>query len=202
MRLRRKLHRLINRTIESKTHTVKLEKNFFKLFELPQQFDTDSVAMKRRFRVLQRNFHPDRYIGKPPQEHRLAVQLSAHINTAFATLSDPVKRAEHLLNLQGIEIDHQQSTIKDNVFLLKQMEFRETLEQAAFEKDRLALSNILTEVSDDFKVCQIEFAKKIVNLNSTESQSLTDSLCNEVSKMYFYQSLSNELNTNIRLLSQ
>ena len=199
--MRRKLHRLINHSIESIANTVKLEKNFFKLFDLPQQFNTDAILVKRRFRELQRNFHPDRYIGKSPQEQRLAVQLSAHINTALTTLNDPVLRAEHLLSLQGVEIDHQHSTIKDNAFLFQQMEFREALEQASIEKDISALTVILTEVNDDFQTCQAGFADQITDLGSHQSSSLVDSLCGEVGKMHFYQSLSREINAIIHSLS-
>lgn len=199
--MRRKFHRLINHSIESIANTVKLEKNFFKLFDLPQQFNTDAIVVKRRFRELQRNFHPDRYIGKSPQEQRLAVQLSAHINTALTTLNDPVLRAEHLLSLQGIEIDHQHSTIKDNAFLFQQMEFREALEQASIEKDISALTVILAEVDDDFQACQASFADQITDLESHQLSSLADSLCAEVGKMHFYQSLSHEINAIIHSLS-
>ena len=179
---------------------MKLEKNFFKLFDLPQQFNTDAIAVKRRFRELQRNFHPDRYIGKSPQEQRLAVQLSAHINTALTTLTDPVLRAEHLLSLQGFEIDHQHSTIKDNAFLFQQMEFREAIEQASIEKDISALTVILTEVDDDFQACQRSFADQVTGLELHQSSSLGDSLCSEVGKMHFYQSLSHEINAIIHSL--
>ena len=180
---------------------MKLEKNFFKLFDLPQQFNTDLIVVKHRFRELQRNFHPDRYIGKSPQEQRLAVQLSAHINTALTTLNDPVLRAKHLLSLQGIEIDHQNSTIKDNAFLFQQMEFREALEQASIEKDISALTVILAEVDDYFQACQVGFANQIAGFESHHSSSLAEILCTEVGKMHFYQNLSHEINAIIHSLS-
>jgi len=36
-----------------------LSSNYFDLFDLPQQFDIDDVALQSRYRELQRNVHPD-----------------------------------------------------------------------------------------------------------------------------------------------
>ena len=119
----------------------------------------------------------------------------------MTTLNDPVLRAEHLLSLQGIEIDHQHNTIKDNAFLFQQMEFREALEQASIEKDISALTVILAEVDDDFQACQTSCAHQITGLESHQPSSLGDRLCSEVGKMHFYQNLSHEINATIHSLS-
>ena len=179
---------------------MKLEQNFFTLLGQVQQFTVNRAALKKQFRHLQREYHPDRYIAKTPQEQRLAVQFSAHLNTAFAVLDNPVKRATHLLELSGVEIDHQNSTIKDPSFLMQQMEIRETLDDARAASDLPALEVLLNQVSDQFHACQQGFSAQ---MESTQLSSPSDEkdLRDTVGKMQFYEKLCDELTSIIRSLS-
>ncbi len=124
-----------------------LEENFFTLLDVPQQFAVDLKRIKQRFRALQRDYHPDRFVRSTPREQRLAVQMSAHLNTALATLENPVSRAMHLLALQGIPFDQQQNTIRDPEFLMQQMELRESIESVAESNDSFALQALVDGTS-------------------------------------------------------
>lgn len=104
--------------------------NYFELFGLPAGFELDSADLSSRYRELQRRFHPDKYAGASDQERRLSVQLTAHINEAFATLKDPVRRGRYLLGLKGVSTDEETDSVMDREFLMEQMAFREALEAA------------------------------------------------------------------------
>ena len=181
--------------------TVKLEHNFFTLLGQTQQFTVDRAALKKRFRTLQREYHPDRYAAKTPQEQRLAVQFSAHLNTAFATLDNPVKRATHILELSGVTIDHQNSTIKDPIFLMQQMETREAFDDARAENDLPALESLFNQVDAQFQACQQDFAALLDAsqlLASADEKNARDT----VGKMQFFEKLTDELTSLIRSLTQ
>lgn len=105
--------------------------NHFELFGLSCQFELDGSSLSSQFRELQRRFHPDKFAIASEQDRRLAVQKAAQINDAYQTLSDPVRRAEYLLSLNGIELRDEQQTMQDPEFLMQQMELREELEEIA-----------------------------------------------------------------------
>lgn len=105
-------------------------RGYFELFQLEPCFDLDVEVLGQRFRTLQREFHPDRYAGKPASEQRVAAQLSADINAAFDALRDPVRRAGYLLERQGLDLAELERTPVAGDFLIQQMQLRERLEDA------------------------------------------------------------------------
>jgi len=111
----------------------------FELFRLPPHFDLDTDLLGQRFRTLQKEFHPDRYAGRPASEQRVAAQLSADINAAFDTLKDPVRRAGYLLERSGQDLSALERTPMAGEFLIQQMQLRERLEETdAGEQDVIA----------------------------------------------------------------
>ena len=66
------------------------------------------------------------------------------MNEAYRTLKSPVRRASHLLELNGVDVGFETNTAMPPDFLMEQMELREKLEEtrdaaslAAIEKDVL-----------------------------------------------------------------
>jgi len=112
-----------------------LSKNYFELFGLPVDFIVDGDALSERYRELQRVVHPDRYASASEQEQRLALQQATQVNQAYETLKDPVRRAQYLLALKGIDMDAQQETTRDTAFLMEQLRLREELENARNAED-------------------------------------------------------------------
>ncbi|RXJ73137.1 co-chaperone HscB [Veronia nyctiphanis] len=109
--------------------------NHFELFGLPCQFELDGSSLSSDFRELQRRFHPDRFVTASEQERLMAVQKAAQINDAYHTLNDPVRRAEYILSLNGVELKDEQQTMQDPAFLMQQMELREELEDIPHASD-------------------------------------------------------------------
>lgn len=73
----------------------------FQLLGMPQKFSIDEAQLRRAYRALAKDIHPDRFMDKDEQRRILATQLSADLNSAMAVLSDPAKRASYLLELAG-----------------------------------------------------------------------------------------------------
>ena len=103
--------------------------NHFEMFNLPAQFALDSADLQQRYRQLQQTLHPDRFANASERDRLLAVQRSAQLNDAYTTLREPLARAEYLLQLQGIDLAHEQTTLRDPEFLMAQMEWRERLDE-------------------------------------------------------------------------
>ena len=69
--------------------------NYFEIFGLPVSYQIDLALLADRYHDMQKEFHPDRYAGKPAQEQRLAVQYASIINQAYSDLKSPLCRAQY-----------------------------------------------------------------------------------------------------------
>jgi molecular chaperone HscB len=112
--------------------------NAFELFGFTPALDIDEAQLAERFARLRAQFHPDRFSLASHLERRLAVQRAADINDAHAILADPLRRANHLLELRGGAAD-EAKTLQDPAFLMQQMELREALDAAQDEATRARL---------------------------------------------------------------
>jgi molecular chaperone HscB len=79
--------------------------NYFDLFGLEQQYDIDQQIIKDRYLEKQRLYHPDN--SHDPETVNKNIEISMMLNKALKILVDDYFRAEHLLNLYGIETSEQ-----------------------------------------------------------------------------------------------
>ena len=134
------------------------QKNYFELFELPQDFDLDERLLGERFRQLQGQLHPDRFTGQSATEQRMAVQYSSLVNQAYTSLRKPLSRALYLLQLAGVEAEEVASQKLDGGFLMEQMEHREKLESISdLVEPETVLSHLVSEILMDMKTHTKEF---------------------------------------------
>ena len=131
---------------------------YFQLFDLPAGFSVDAALLGERYRRLQRELHPDRFAQASVAQQRLAVQYSAFVNEAHATLSKPLPRALYLLGLAGMSQEEITAQQIDGGFLIEQMELREKLESLHDLVDPdTVLDHLVTEITADIKMHQGEF---------------------------------------------
>jgi molecular chaperone HscB len=75
----------------------------FGVFDLPRRLEVDLEALEREFLRLSRELHPDRFVASGPEAVAESQRNSARVNDAYRALKDPAARAEHLLELAGVE---------------------------------------------------------------------------------------------------
>lgn len=107
-----------------------LQSNDFELFGLAPQFAQDRAAMDARWKELQREAHPDKFMAQGAAAQRVAMQWSVRINEAYQRLKDPLKRAAYLCELHGAAVNAENNTAMPATFLMQQMAWREALEEA------------------------------------------------------------------------
>lgn len=64
----------------------------YRVLDVPR--DATRQELKRRWRELAREHHPDRAVGDTAEQHRLTARM-ARINAAYDLLDDPVRRARY-----------------------------------------------------------------------------------------------------------
>ncbi|MEK6746841.1 MAG: Fe-S protein assembly co-chaperone HscB [Pseudomonadota bacterium] len=122
---------------------------YFEIFSITPTFDIDQAQLEAEYFKAQRLFHPDRFVGKSVEERNQALQKSMDINKAYEILKNPLKRAQYILHLQGIEVGGEHDSIKPSKELLVEiMELREHLaESTETERIRELHKNSLLEIS-------------------------------------------------------
>jgi len=120
---------------------MKLDSDDFALFGVPRQFEQDAAVLDARWRTLLAESHPDRFVSEGAQAQRLAMQWSVRINEAHRRLKDPLARAAYLCELNGVPVRAEDNTAMPGSFLMQQMAWRESLDEAATlaEVEALAL---------------------------------------------------------------
>ncbi|MCO4799768.1 MAG: co-chaperone HscB [Colwelliaceae bacterium] len=164
--------------------------NYFEIFGLEEKFSVDLDQLTERFQAIQKSVHPDRFAHASSQEQLLAVKKSTAVNDAYQTLKKPIKRAEYILSLRGVEIPNEQVTFSDNMFLMRQMELREMLAEVKFADD------VDAAVFEVTQVLEIEFEqlfKAMQVLLFENSESSNKEACENLRKLKFYQKLHLEL---------
>ncbi|OOH87575.1 Fe-S protein assembly co-chaperone HscB [Pasteurellaceae bacterium 15-036681] len=151
--------------------------NPFELFDLPVQFQVDTVLLSERYLALQKSLHPDNFSASSAQEQRMAVQKSAEINDALHILKDPIKRAEAIIETHtGETQDIEQKSNRDMAFLMQQMEWRETLEEIEGNKDESALFDFSQEIDQEQKAILTQLENALNSQQWQDALAINDKL--------------------------
>ena len=118
--------------------------NYFRFFGLNEQFKIDLPVLDQAYLAIQKEVHPDRHARGSDTEQRLAMQMATLANTAFQTLKNPIQRGLYLCQLHGVDARLETNTAMPAAFLMKQMEWRESLEDQ--DEDLGALEALAEEV--------------------------------------------------------
>ena len=116
----------------------------FTLFGVPARQRQDRAALDARWRALQAEVHPDRFAAEGAAAKRVAMQWSVRVNEAYQRLKDPLRRAAYLCELRGAPVEAESNTAMPTDFLMRQMQWREALDEAATETDMRALDAAVT----------------------------------------------------------
>jgi molecular chaperone HscB len=102
----------------------------FELFDIEPRFALDRAALDARWRALQGEVHPDRFAMEGAAAQRVAMQWAVRVNEAYRCLKNPLKRAAYLCELHGAAIEAENNTAMPTDFLMRQMAWREALDDA------------------------------------------------------------------------
>ena len=135
--------------------------NHFDLFGLQPAFAVDEVRLERTYREIQSRVHPDRYAHAGEAERRASLQWTTRVNEAYRALKDPVQRASHILELQGVDVAFETNTAMPPDFLMEQLELREVLEEATEAKDLGALDALQKRIDADKRTLEQRLGERI-----------------------------------------
>ncbi len=135
--------------------------NHFDLFGLQPAFAVDEERLERAYREIQSRVHPDRYAHAGDAERRASLQWTTRVNEAYRALKNPVQRASHILELQGVDVAFETNTAMPPDFLMEQMQLREALEHATGAKDLGALDALQKRIDADRRELEQRLGERI-----------------------------------------
>ena len=174
--------------------SIDLSQDFFALFGLRRAYRIELAQLERAFHELHAQVHPDRHAHLPDAERRRAMQWATHVNEAFVTLKRPLKRAEYLLSLGGVDVGLETNTSMSAEFLMEQMEWREAVEEARQAAD-----------ADELEALALRLRHHARDLTETLAVDL-DERCDlpaaaeTVRRMMFIEKLQNEIDDALEAL--
>ncbi len=123
-----------------------ISRDHFALFDLTPGYAVDMPVLEQRFRDIQARVHPDKHAHLSEAERRVSMQWATQANEAFQTLKSPLKRAQYLLRLRGVDPQIERNTAMPMEFLVQQLECRELVAEACSEGDVAELESLQHEL--------------------------------------------------------
>lgn len=134
----------------------------FEIFDLPLVYEVDLFLLDKKYRLLQRQWHPDQFIVLSELKRKEAAEKTVQINQAYQQLRDPMMRANLLVQL--IFPDQPEPSLSSSL-MLEQFQLQEKVEQTHVSED------LRQELVEKIKQHKENFAK---NLKAKKSQALED----------------------------
>jgi molecular chaperone HscB len=78
--------------------------DYFAVLGMPRRYGIDLGEAEAAYQRLSRRLHPDRFATADPRARRASLAHTVQLNEAWRTLKDPVRRAEYLLELAGVDV--------------------------------------------------------------------------------------------------
>lgn len=169
--------------------------NHFDLFHLPQRFTIDASALDSAYHSVQNQVHPDKFTTASDAEKRVAMQWATRANEAYNTLKSPFKRAAYLCELNGVDLQTESNTAMPIAFLMQQMEWRESLDEARAQKNRAELEALDGGIRSARKTALVEIAQLLDVNDFTQAAGL-------VRQLMFLEKFADEVSSALDALPQ
>ena len=169
-----------------------LHQNHFELLNLPTQYAINQQALDQNYRRLQGEVHPDRFASAPAAERMRSMQLATQANEAYRTLKHPTARARYLLQINGIDTHEESNTAMPADFLMLQMEWRESIEEAVAERDVDALEKLLKKTAQEARELQAQLQTLLDPARDASKNDLLPA-AEAVRKLSFIDKVRNEI---------
>lgn len=160
-------------------------RTFFELLGFDPVFDLDAAELRSAYLRCSRDTHPDRF-GRHPDAAQQSERISATLNQAYQVLSDPLRRAEYLLELMGGPSAQQDKRVPQNVLNMSIM-LREEIDEALSSGATTAVAGIRSQIQQRYDAVRAQIANLARGLPGDEE--LRSKLRLELNTVKYFQRL-------------
>ena len=169
--------------------------DYYEQLGIPRSLNLSLETLRQRYYELSRQLHPDRFMQKPEAERQRALDLSSALNDAYRTLKDPIRRAQHVLSMEGFEIGEQRSKDVPAELLEEVFELNMALEEmrggdhSARPQLEQAEKNFTIMLAETDQQLQTLFAR----YDSSQSRDVLGEIRNLLNRRKYIQNLVSEV---------
>ncbi|KMZ75312.1 hypothetical protein ZOSMA_116G00350 [Zostera marina] len=156
--------------------------DYFVIFGIEKKYAIKDGNLDGKYKDWQKKLHPDLVHTKSQKERGYAAEQSALVIEAHRTLSHPISRALYMLQLEGIDVDEEE-TLSDPELITEIMEIREAVEEA---KESNVLNEIKSKIQSKLENWTNSFAKALNNRNFEDAK-------NSIRRMKYYEKAIQEV---------
>ena len=167
---------------------MNIDADDFTLLGLRRAFALDRSQLDAAWKALQAQVHPDRFAAEGGTAQRLAMQWAVRVNEAHQRLKDPLKRAAYLCELGGAPVQAHSNTAMPGDFLMQQMQWRETLEEA----DRVDEVESLSDEVQAQRKARLARVTQLLDVDANPAQA-----AQEVRALMFIDRLLEEIDARL-----
>jgi len=156
--------------------------NYFDFYSIPESFNPDQVALKKKFYQLSKQYHPDFYANENEEKQQEILELSTLNNKAYQALSDPAKVLEYVLRLHELVSEGAKPQLPGD-FLMEMMDLNERLMEV---ENAGELGHITAEVL----AIEGDINEELASLTgdySTLNDTTKESRLNDIANIYYRQ---------------
>ena len=185
----------------------------FRVLGIERSFAVDIPYVESRYRSLQRQLHPDKFALSDDDERTTAAVASAAVNESVATVRDVLRRAKHLLVLYEGDTDaegddasgeqqeeEEAETIEDAEMLMRVMEAREEVEEAAGSRPQLEV--LQARHGQEFDECVSSLSEIFESAGRSGGQEWMDLAKAKVQELTYLRRIRDAVDKELELLMQ
>jgi molecular chaperone HscB len=167
----------------------------FAVLDLPRRYDLAREEVEGRQRALARLLHPDRHARAEATERRLSLLWATAVNDAAKVLRDPVRRAEYLLKLLGLDVGDEQGAQRhvDPAFLMEMLEQREALAEARAAQDHARVETLAEAMRGRRAALLAEIGAGFAALGEPPAAADLEALARHLAVMRYYGRFLDEI---------
>jgi molecular chaperone HscB len=164
----------------------------FDVLALAPVFDLEASELERRYRDLQKQLHPDKFVQASASEKRASLARAVGVNDAYRALRDELKRAEILFARFGGQTGEREQA-NDPELLMEVMELRENLAEAKASRDMKAVQALHTEVKGREASAKDGLRRAFAALQTERNQALLSDAGRALARLRYYRRFQDEV---------
>ena len=164
----------------------------FDVLGIAPAFDLDAKLLEQRYRDLQRQLHPDKFVQASVATRRESLSRAVSVNDAYRVLRDELKRAEALFVRFGGVVSEQGAKQAEPALLLEVIELREELAATKESQDVQARERLTREVQHKNALATEALRQAFAALQAGVASALDDA-ARALSRLRYYRRFLDEV---------
>jgi len=165
----------------------------FDVLGLAPSLELDPTLLEQRYRELQKQFHPDKFVQAASSARRESLSRAVSVNEAYRLLKDELKRAELVYaRLSGTAGKAEEDTA-DSELLMEVMELREELAAVKKRADVTRATELRDQVRGRQQAALATLSQAFATPAEQRTPSLRHSAGHALSRLRYYKRFQDEV---------